>query len=118
MPRCLACGKSSNCLTIDPCDHCGAKNWDEKTVLKPEWLEKKSSEWLPPNFKNGSPSFMSKAADGVSKAVSFLMKIAAFWVVVALIGYVLYLIFASEQTKRSTDYNVPPDHVFVQAKPH
>ncbi len=58
MPRCLACRKFSNCLTIDPCDHCGAKNWDENTVLRavlqPEPLPK--SEWLPPNFKNGSHS--------------------------------------------------------------
>ena len=61
---------------------------------------------------------MSKAADGVSKAITFLMKIAAFWAVVAVIGYVLYLIFASDQTKLSSEYDVPPDHVFAQPKPH
>jgi len=61
---------------------------------------------------------MSKAADGVAKAVRGLMKIAAFWAVVAAIGYVLYLIFASDQTKLSNQYDVPQDHVFVQPKPH
>jgi hypothetical protein len=61
---------------------------------------------------------MSKMADGVAKTVTFLMKIAAFWAVVAAIGYVLYLIFASDQTKLSNEYDLPQDHVFVQAKPH
>jgi hypothetical protein len=66
-----------------------------------------------------STSSMSKAAaDGVAKAITFLMKIAAFWAVVAVIGYVLYLIFASDQTKLSNEYNVPQDHVFAQTKPH
>lgn len=61
---------------------------------------------------------MSKATDGVGKAVRGMMKIAAFWAVVVVIGSVLYLILASDQTKLSNAYNVPQDHVFVQPKPH
>lgn len=111
MPRCLACGKSSNCLTIDPCDHCGAKNWDESTVLKPDWL--------PPKFNSHNRSgWLRKTADGADKALHFLMKIVAFCAVVAVGGYVAYLIFASDQTKLSNEYNVPEDHVFAQPKPH
>jgi hypothetical protein len=94
----LSCGK---CKTIQPfsgeppkCDVCG---------------------WV---CGTESKSSMSKAADGVAKAVRFLMKIAAFWAVVAVIGYVLYLIFASDQTKLSNEYDVPQNHVFVQPKPH
>ena len=94
----LSCGK---CKTIQPfsgnptkCDVCG---------------------WV---CGTESTSSMSKVADGVAKAVTFLMKIAAFWAVVAVIGYVLYLIFASDQTKLSNEYNVPQDHVLAQPKPH
>ncbi len=33
MPICNKCKMHSNCLTIDQCEHCGAKDWDESTVL-------------------------------------------------------------------------------------
>jgi hypothetical protein len=35
VPVCNKCKKFSNCLTVDVCENCGAKDWDEKTVLKP-----------------------------------------------------------------------------------
>jgi hypothetical protein len=35
MPVCNKCKKFSNCLTVDFCEHCGAKDWQENTVLKP-----------------------------------------------------------------------------------
>jgi hypothetical protein len=60
----------------------------------------------------------SRAADGVSETIRFLMGFAVFWAVVAAIGYVLYLIFASDQARISNEYNVPQDHVFVYPKPH
>ena len=46
MPVCNKCKKHSNCLTIDPCDHCPSKDWDEPTVLsgKPKNGEKLSEE--------------------------------------------------------------------------
>jgi hypothetical protein len=30
MPACNRCKKFSNCLTVDFCEHCGAKDWDTK----------------------------------------------------------------------------------------
>ena len=33
MPVCNRCKKYSDCLTIDPCEYCGEKDWDEATVL-------------------------------------------------------------------------------------
>jgi hypothetical protein len=36
VPTCKSCGQHANVLTIDPCPNCNAKNWDEKTVLKPQ----------------------------------------------------------------------------------
>lgn len=66
----------------------------------------------------GTSTPLRKVKDGVAASVGFLMKIAAFWAVVAVIGYVLYLVFAPEQRKLSNEYNVPVDQVFVQAKPH
>jgi hypothetical protein len=35
MPVCNKCKKYSNCLTVDFCEHCGAKDWQQDTVLKP-----------------------------------------------------------------------------------
>ena len=68
--------------------------------------------------KAESKSSMSEAAEGAAKAVFFLTKIAAFWVVLAVIVYVLFLLFASDQTKLSNEYKVPEDHIFMQPKPH
>jgi hypothetical protein len=34
MPVCNKCKKFSNCLTVDSCEHCGAKDWDPKTVIR------------------------------------------------------------------------------------
>jgi hypothetical protein len=106
----LSCGK---CKTIRPfsgdppkCDVCG---W----VLGTETPHPKN-----PSEPLESESFKGKTADGVAKAVRFLIKITAFWLGFAGLVYVLYLIFASDQTKLSNEYNAPEDHVFVQPKPH
>ncbi len=29
MPVCKKCGRFSNVLTVDACEHCGAKDWEE-----------------------------------------------------------------------------------------
>ena len=34
MPVCNRCKKFSNCLTVDFCEHCGAKDWDAKSLRK------------------------------------------------------------------------------------
>jgi hypothetical protein len=41
MPVCNRCKKFSNCLTVDFCEHCGAKDWQQGTVLKPAVNEPK-----------------------------------------------------------------------------
>ena len=117
MPRCLSCGEFSNCLTIDPCEHCGVKNWDESTVLKPDWLPPKPA-WVPPKFNRSPASWTSKATDGITKATNFLLKAAGVLAGSAVVVYVLYLILASDQTKLSYEYDVPEDHVIAQPKPH
>jgi len=106
----LSCGK---CKTIQPfsgeppkCDVCG---W----VLGAETARVKN-----PSEPLQSKSIVTKAQDGAAKAAGFLVKIVAFWFAVAGLVYVLYLIFASDQTKLSNEYNVPEDSVFVQTKPH
>jgi hypothetical protein len=57
-------------------------------------------------------------AEGIAKAVRTLLKFVMFWVVVAVIGYILWIILVSDQTKLSTEYAAPEDRVFVQPKPH
>lgn len=46
MPVCNLCKKNSNCLTIDSCEFCGARDWDLSTVLRgsPKGLVAKYSE--------------------------------------------------------------------------
>jgi hypothetical protein len=44
MPVCNKCKKFSNCLTVDFCEHCGAKDWQQKTVLKPTTFKSKSED--------------------------------------------------------------------------
>jgi hypothetical protein len=35
MPICNQCKAHSNCLTVDPCEFCGSKDWDPTTVITP-----------------------------------------------------------------------------------
>jgi hypothetical protein len=61
---------------------------------------------------------MSEAKDGVKKGFVYLMKVALAWLGFVGVIYVLYLIFASDQTKLASEYSVGEGHVFVQPKPH
>jgi hypothetical protein len=74
MPVCLACRKSTNCLSIDPCDHCGAKNWDEKTVLKAQG--------------ESTPSWIGKLIGGlVSSVFTIILFLAGLWLLVFVVKW-------------------------------
>jgi hypothetical protein len=84
VPVCNNCKKSSNCLTIDPCDHCGAKDWDQKTVL---------------HSRASQPPLTAQAADNIGCLAL---------VVLAAIGFGIYYFFSmSESEQLSLRYSIP-----------
>jgi hypothetical protein len=120
MPVCNKCKKHSNCLTIDPCDHCGAKDWDESTVLsgKPKTYGQKISDEL-----FGSP--LKDYARIPAPRTSLLAELSGVlgWlsglVLIAAIGFgVYYFFFMPEKDRLSGRYNVPIERVDAPPKPH
>lgn len=124
MPVCNKCKKHSNCLTIDPCDHCGAKDWDEPTVLsgKPKTYGQKLSEEL-----FGSPlkdyaripprraSLFSEIFDGLGSLLGWLSGL----VLVALAaGGIYYFYFLPDKDYLSNKYNIPVERINAASKPH
>jgi hypothetical protein len=90
MPVCNKCKKHSNCLTIDPCDHCGAKDWDEATVL---------------------PSRTSQTANNFGCLVGFIVFFA--------IAYgVNSFFFIPDNNKLASKYSIPVERVTAPPKPH
>ena len=96
MPVCNKCKKQSNCLTIDPCDHCGAKDWDQTTVLP-------------------SRTFQARRTAKVAENFGCLLTL----VVLGVIGFgIYYVFFMSDIQKLSSKYNVPAERVIAPPKPH
>jgi hypothetical protein len=94
MPVCNKCKKSSNCLTIDPCDHCGAKDWDEATVSSKTYDQSLSQI-----------------------AIRFGCVLAIF--VLLAIGFRIWAVLSrSDSDKLSSEYNVPVERVSAPPKPH
>jgi hypothetical protein len=79
MPVCNKCKKFSNCLTVDVCEYCGEKDWDEKTVLKP--ILAKGSDKIgrnPPSNPRGELKWRNTAG----AAVLVLLALGADWLFV------------------------------------
>lgn len=106
MPVCNKCKKRSNCLTIDPCDHCGAKDWDEATVLTFSGKPK------------GKLSNKSHAQASTSQAAENFGCLIAL-VVLAAIGFAIYYVFFMSDSERlATKYGIPVERVSAPPKPH
>lgn len=104
MPVCNKCKKHSNCLTTDPCDHCGAKDWDETTVLT-------SSGRPRGNAQARQASRTSETSDGLG----CLLGLG----VVAAIAYgAYYFFFIPDKEQLANKYNVPVERVSAPPKPH
>ena len=93
MPVCNKCKKHSNCLTIDPCDHCGAKDWDEKTVL---------------------PSKASRASQ-TAESFGCLLTLG---ILVAIGLCICYFLFVPDNVQLAIKYHTPVERVNVLPKPH
>jgi hypothetical protein len=91
MPVCNRCKKHSNCLTIDPCEHCGAKDWDKSTVL----------------------AGTSRKVDQ-TQGCGVVVAIA----VIAAIGFGIYLFFVPDNQQLANKYSVPVERVSAPPKPH
>lgn len=120
MPVCNKCKKHSNCLTIDPCDHCGAKDWDESTVLsgKPKtYAQKLGDELFGSPLKDYAriPPLRASLFSEISGALGWLSGL----VVVAAIGFgVYYFIFMPDKDYLSSKYKVSAERVNAAPKPH
>jgi len=107
VPVCNKCKKHSNCLTIDPCDHCGAKDWDEATVLTFSGK---------PKGESSAKTYVqtSRTSQGSDRAGCLLAL-----VVLAAIGFgIYYVFFMSDSEQLSSKYNVPVERVTAPPKPH
>src|SRR5580692_8839273 len=130
MPVCNKCKKHSNCLTIDPCDHCGAKDWDESTVLTFSGKLKGETKTYGQKIGDelfGNPlkdyaripppraSLFSEIFDGLGGLLGWLSGLA----LVALIaGGIYYFFFMPDKDHLSSKYNVPIERVDAPPKPH
>lgn len=92
MPVCNKCKKYSNCLTIDSCDHCGAKDWNEATVLR------------------------SRASQKTDQTQGCGLVVAV--VIIAAIGYGIYFFLVPDNEKLASKYNVPVERVAALPEPH
>jgi hypothetical protein len=94
VPTCKSCGQHANVLTIDPCPNCNAKNWDEKTVLKP----------VPKSGTNAGPG-------GGGCIVGLIILV--------LVGFGVYNYFDTPDSEAlSSQYGIPKERAYVQSKPH
>jgi hypothetical protein len=94
MPVCKRCKKHSNCLTIDPCEHCGEKDWDEATVLT------------------------STKTSGSSRPLEGYGCLVAVVVLIAIVFGAYYFFIAPDNELLANKYNVPVNRVNAPPKPH
>jgi hypothetical protein len=67
------------------------------------------------------PNWMRKGLGGFLKAVQLLLALTALFIGVLIVGYLASLAgmyFVSPEDYYSSIYNVPKDHVYIQAEPH
>jgi hypothetical protein len=95
MPICNQCKKFSNCLTIDSCEHCGAK------------------DWIPPKQVSAITSAQSKKDWGCTVAVIVLAFLGV-WAYDAV--YDAY--FKPDKEVLSEQFHLSKDRVYAQPKPH
>jgi hypothetical protein len=111
-------------LTIDPCDHCGAKDWDYSTVLTFSLKNKGQTTFESVASSFGEPlkdyarvtqtPKTSKSSD-TFEGLGCLLGL----VIVAAIGYGgYYFFFMPDKDYLSSKYNVPVERVSAPPKPH
>jgi hypothetical protein len=119
MPVCNRCKKYSDCLTIDQCDHCGARDWDESTVVRgsPEAARQKMKAPLLTATQNtvraASQNVATNAKDGVQGLGCLLILgaiAAAIWFVLLPDGWTAPYTYAAK-------YHVDSSKVQFTAKP-
>jgi hypothetical protein len=116
MPVCNKCQKQSNCLTIDPCDHCGAKDWNEATVLTSDGTPKGQSKFvrIADDIKTQGYTQTSQSP----KTSQGLGCLFAFGLVAAIAYGVYYFFLLPDSEQLSDKYNVPAERVSAPPKPH
>lgn len=112
----LSCG---NCKAIrsfsgEPpkCDACG---WVCDSTDTPYWQKLRAERQQPIAPPR---TLVERVLDDIKMVFVAIVKIAMFWVGVIGIGYLIYWVFQSEQSKLADKYNIPEKQVFVQPKPH
>ena len=88
MPICRKCDKFSNCLTVDPCEHCGAKDWLPTPPVSSDHWERR-----------------------------IFAKLLGIGFVISVIMVVIYWL-TPEQEKLADEYHISKQNVVVEPKPH
>jgi len=138
MPICNKCKKQSNCLTIDPCDHCGAKDWDDATVLtssgKPrgdlssknygqmthdEILGEHARRYAQDSQASQRSQSVRASNAALNSKISDILGGLSILVVLALMAFGIYYFFFMPDSERlSGKYNVPVERVAAPREPH
>jgi hypothetical protein len=104
MPVCNRCKKHSNCLTIDPCEHCGEKDWDEATVLRFSGIL----------GEHGSRYAQDSGTSKIRKGCGCVLGVGVFLAILA--G--LHSFFISDNEQLANKYSVSVERVSAPPKPH
>jgi hypothetical protein len=138
MPVCNKCKKHSNCLTIDPCDHCGARDWDQTTVLassgKPkrelsnktygqmthdEILEEHARRYAQDSQVSQRARTVQASNAALNSKISDILGGLSVLVILAAIGFgIYYFFFMPDSEQLSGKYNIPVERVNAPPKPH
>jgi hypothetical protein len=123
MPVCNKCKKFSNCLTVDFCEHCGAKDWDKATVLtfsdKPErelsnktYNEMTHDEIL---SEHGRRYAQGSGTSQTSEGCGCVLGIGA---LIAIVFGIYYFFFIPDNEQLANKYSVSVERVSAPPKPH
>lgn len=91
MPVCNKCGRFSNVLTVDVCEHCGAKDWEEsrhdKTLRE---HGERYAKMTPTQRAQSSQSSLGRDSNGLSCLGGLIVGL--FWITL-LLGGLWLLVF-------------------------
>jgi hypothetical protein len=80
MPVCKKCKKYSNCLTVDFCEHCGAKDWDTRLV-------RKTATAVTDDFKGCITGLFTVVGGALLLLFYLVLVLGGLWLLVAVVKW-------------------------------
>jgi hypothetical protein len=106
MPVCKQCKKYSNCLTVDFCEFCGAKDWDT-ALFK-----------LGGATKEYRQTSSAKTGSGTSQTSEGCGCVLGLGVFIAIAFGIYYFFFIPDNEQLANKYSVSVERVSAPPKPH